>query len=392
MERPVGSGLNIVDLLCTTPSSVSFPDRIRRLQLSETLERTILGCHGDSVRFGQPAVGNFRRLSSADEEELATEVLRCRYRFTQCVLKNETFRQTALTVIQNIYLFRDRHIFFRPSESSEEERQQALELFSTRGGHYGLSIDQTLQHPVLARVWARIVGRGEVFRFSDPAFLGLHAIIEKLNTLRNIYMLFFSAFVRKIAAKVSPVYRQSIAFEDAIQIGSFGIARAAYRYHPSCGLRFSTYAVNWIFKELQRQALEGRLVRISANVVEHYSRACRNSGEDKPVPDTAVITDAVPVADEQWTVCREEEHTAMKASPENLVEERQRQHLALRDLETKLSPRSADILKRRFGLAPYNGVSQSIVSIAGVYGLTRGRVYQLEQEALNRLRRSIHVL
>lgn len=95
------------------------------------------------------------------------------------------------------------------------------------------------------------------------SFADLTNVVEKLNTLRNIYMLLTTNLVKKLTFRINKLYSNSIATEDACQIGSFGVARAAYRYHPSVGVRFSTYASHWIKKEIQRQALEGRLIRIS---------------------------------------------------------------------------------------------------------------------------------
>ncbi len=110
----------------------------------------------------------------------------------------------------------------------------------------------------------------------DQNFIELHAIVEKLNTFRNIYMILTTGLITKFAAPHNNIYRESVTWEDAIQIGSFGVARAAYRYHQSSGIRFSTFAAKWIFKEIQRQSLKGRLIRISANTIEQYARAAKN--------------------------------------------------------------------------------------------------------------------
>ena len=70
-------------------------------------------------------------LTEADEKELATEMLLARHKFTTLVFENRTFRQAAITVIQNIYLFRRRKIFFGTFDTpAEQERQEALLLFS----------------------------------------------------------------------------------------------------------------------------------------------------------------------------------------------------------------------------------------------------------------------
>ena len=57
-------------------------------------------------------------------------------------------------------------------------------------------------------------------------------------------------------------------------------------------------------------------------------------------------------------------------------------------LHTHISRRSADVLRRRYGLPPYT-TPQSIIDIAEIFGVTRGRIYQIEQEAYQLLRKAM---
>ena len=77
-----------------------------------------------------------------------------------------------------------------------------------------------------------------------------------------------TGLVKKIISQLGDIYREGISNEDAYQIGSFGVAPAAYRYHHSCGVCVSTYAANWIRKEVQRQSLHGQLIKIFTNTIE----------------------------------------------------------------------------------------------------------------------------
>jgi len=377
-----GKNLNIVDLLCTSPSKISFPERVGRLQLPEEFERTVLKCHERSRQIRHLPELAFS-LSREDEAVLATEVLYYRHKFTRCVLKSSFFRQAALTVIQNIYLFQNRHIFFLPpTDNPAEERRQALELFSTSSRQEDLPVGLSLCHSILARVWARIVYMADESLFGEPAFLELHAVVENLNTLRNIYILFSSRLVLKLAGNVSPVYRQSVNYDDRVQIGCFGIARAAYRYHPSCGVRFSTYAANWFYKEVQRQALAGRLIYLSANSVEQFAKA-RKTGNDSPD-----LSDVLLENDEELALLAEQCRDQAVKTPEREAETNEQQQILLELLDSELSVRTQDIIRRRYGLSPY-AAPQSIIEIARMYGMTRGRVYQIEQDAFRVLRQKL---
>jgi RNA polymerase sigma factor (sigma-70 family) len=378
---------NIIDLLRTAPSALSFDERVIKIGLSPALEEKTLAVKSYRPHNWSPGE---HRLSENDEKELAGEVFLRRHKFTRLVFENRLFRQAAITIIQNIYLFRQRKIFFGTSDThGEQERREALLLFSTSPQNASLPLAKTFQHLILARVWDRIVGQASDTFLDSRPFIELHEVVEQLNTLRNIYMLLSIGLVRKLTGNINTIYRQSITREDAHQIGSFGIARAAYRYHPSSGLRFSTYASHWILKEIQRQALEGRLIRVSSNLVEKISRQARNGSstkENSAYEQLCRATAQLPLFPE---------HSGLNPEPVSFerpsagLEKQERRHLLLGAIHKVLSPKSGEVILRRFGLGPYQDREQSVIEIAEAFGVTRGSIYQLEQTALRKLRRYI---
>ena len=382
----------LIDLLATVKSTVPFIERVRQLNLNPVLEKKILRTEYLLAQRGA-APPRIEALTVDDEKELATEVLLRRHRITEMLLGKQQFRQAVLTVVQNIYLFRNRRIFFgNTTRSAESERQEALVLFST-GCNPCLPLEKTLQHLIIARVWNRILGRMSCMEFQDDQFLALHAVVEQLNTIRNIYMLLSTGLVRKLAAKTNTIYRQSVTYEDAVQIGEFGVARAAYRYHQSCGVRFSTFAANWIFKEIQRQALEGRLIRISTNTVEGFTKAAK-SGDSAGFKKYATIIAGATATQEDLAEVKDifqpdPSTSTTIPSPSESLEESQRRNLLLSTITERLSPKSSDIIKRRYGLPPYQGQEQSILSISKIFGVTRSSIYQLEQSALRKLQKHL---
>ena len=373
------SPTDIIDLLHTRPSTREFSERVADLALSPSLTNKILA-HLDIGISSRPTTIPAVSLSETDEKELALEVLITRHRFTELIVGDRGFRQAALTVIQNIYLFRNRKIFFGCDFTSTElERQEALLLLSGPGKHVALS--KTFQHLIIARIWNRITGGHVNISTSSLAFETLHAQVEKLNTLRNVYILLSTGLVHALARKTSRVYRQSLPYEDAVQVGCFGIARAAYRYHPSCGVRFSTYAANWVRKEIQRQALAGRLVRISSNIVEQYAQALKTEDKATIGKLSPVIGDAPALSTLTEYRSADVTEQSMKATPADIVEDRQMVELLHDLVDTVLQEKSSDIIKRRFGLPPYLK-EQSVIEISRVYSVSRSSIYQLEQRAL----------
>lgn len=381
---------NIVDLLKTAPSSKTFEERVAGLKLSSTLEAKVLGA-GRAT--GQDKTTAY--LSKYEEKELATEVLLRRHTFTRQVFAHRFFRQAALSVIQNIYLFKQRRIFFGTTTNfGEAERQAALLLFSQSPHQTSIPLARTFQHLMLARIWNRIVTTADTALFNSTAFGELQESIEELNTLRNIYMLLCTGLVRKLSRSINDIYRQSITHDDACQIGNFGVARAAYRYHPSTGMRFSTYAAYWILKEIQRQSLQGRLIRISSNLVEQLSHQARSSSAPSSSKDSSSAYEqlcrATPHMDQEKNDLNNKIMPGTTdIAPEDILEKQQLLHMIIKFIDSRLSTKSGDVLMRRYGLGPYQGEEQSIVKIAAVYGVSRGSIYQLEKSALQKLQKAI---
>lgn len=376
----------VIDLLPTNPSLTSFLQRVKELGLSINLENKIGILH----RSSQPerrVHGHQLILTVPEEHELATEVLLLRHQFTECVAANSLFRQAALTIIQNIYLFKNRKIFFNSEEGSlEQERQKALSLLGN------INVDSiplclTFQHLVIARIWHRILHKLPEQETELKPFQELHNIVERLNTLRNIYIIATTGLVRKLAAHIGDIYRQSVTYEDAIQIGSIGIARAAYRYHPSTGVRFSTFASKWVYSEIQRQALKGRLIKVSASNVELLSKSLREGDSDKIQKYSDLIRTRTPEHSEQIPYSPLLNKTESdNRSPSQAIEYREMCSLILHTVSKVLSDKSGDIIRRRFGLPPYGGEPQSVISISKTYGVTRSSIYQQENSALKKLR------
>lgn len=378
-----------LDLLPTNPSNIPFLDQVKNLNLSPALESKLESFDSrigltDNVPEHRPL-----HLTKENEQELATEVLLYRHRFTELVVSHPRFRQAALSIIQNIYLFQNRKIFFGTSGTgSEVERQRALSFLTQTSPPQSVPLAKTFQHLIIARIWNRLISQQDEKTKRDPEFIKLHGIVGSLNTIRNIYMLLSSKLVGSLAGRINDIYKSSINYEDAVQIGSIGVARAAYRYHQSIGVRFSTYAAKWIFKEIQRQALNGRLIKISAHSLDKYSRAAKTNDKrnlelfSKRI-DTATVSFSS--HDQNQSLICPWDNTKVEEN----VELQELSELLLENIDQILSEKSADIIKRRYGFPPYTGMEQSIISISETYGVTRSSIYQIENTALKKLRKRL---
>jgi RNA polymerase sigma factor (sigma-70 family) len=380
-----------IDLLACRPSKKRFKERVEELSLSSSLEEKLIFTCTGITRTPKLLQGTIL-LSDLDEKELATEVLRYRHRFTECLFSSQKFKQAALSVVQNIYLFQNRKIFFcSTTQSGEQDRQRALLLFSSPPSLTTVPLALTLQHLLIARIWNRIITQCDAKDFDEnPRLISLADIVEKLNTLRNCYVLLSLNLIKKLAREIlKPLYLKSITYEDVIQIGSLGVARAAYRYHPTRGIRFSTYAGNWIRREIQKEALSSRLVKFSANILEGYSRAIKRDNirmADKYSRIIATSNEAEEVNSDQSHVQQDFCSAIDQVPPHEAYERSQRTAFLQNVIDSTLSTKAGDIIRRRFGLPPYAGLEQSVLSISKTFNVTRSSIYQIEQSALRKLR------
>lgn len=387
-----GNGTLRLDLLPTNPSKTPFHERVKRLNLSSNLEKKICSFAAKTTLTQDFNKSRQPLLTRDNEQELATEVLLYRHRFTEQVIVHRKFRQAALTIIQNIYLFQNRKIFFGSCGTKPEaERQEALNFLTCAKARRSIPLIKTFQHLIIARIWNRILAHHSWQEDNKKEFSDLLYVVDNLNTIRNIYMLLSYRLVQALASRINSIYKSSVSFEDAVQIGSLGVARAAYRYHQSSGVRFSTYAANWIFKEIQRQSLAGRLIRISASSLDRYSSAAKSNNSREFEAVSEIINRATVNFSEDAAFFESASESALPG-PSKQFENRQMAEILVREVEQELSEKSADIIKRRYGLPPYKSGKQSIISISKTYGVTRSCIYQIEHAALKKLRKRLSTI
>ncbi|MFQ5855695.1 MAG: sigma-70 family RNA polymerase sigma factor [Anaerolineae bacterium] len=203
---------------------------------------------------------------------------------------------------------------------------------------------------------------------------------------------------------------QGVPFLDLIQEGNMGLMKAVEKFDHRRGHKFSTYATWWIRQSITRAiADQGRTIRVPVHMNDRIRRLYRVSrrleqelGREPTVEELAAEmglgSDKVeriieisqrplslekPVGEEKDSELGEfiEAQDVPDPDDEATLE------LLREDIEkllTSLTPREARVLQLRYGLI--DGHSYTLKEVGEKFGLTRERIRQIENEALQRLR------
>lgn len=219
------------------------------------------------------------------------------------------------------------------------------------------------------------------------------------------------ANLRFVVSVAKQYQNQGLSLSDLINEGNLGLIKAAQRFDETRGFKFISYAVWWIRQSiLQALAEQSRIVRLPLNKVGSLNKINRafseleQEFEREPSPEELAELLEIPTEEVETTLGVAARHVSMDApfvegednSLLDVLENNSTpdtdaalEHLDSlrkeieRSLNT-LTDRQADVIKLYYGIGIEHPMS--LEDIGDKFGLTRERVRQIKDKAINKLR------
>ncbi|MEX1112627.1 MAG: sigma-70 family RNA polymerase sigma factor [Candidatus Andersenbacteria bacterium] len=198
---------------------------------------------------------------------------------------------------------------------------------------------------------------------------------------------------------------------DLIQEGNLGLFRAVERFKPELGHRFTTYAMYWIRQAIQRFLVQRPVMRLPEHVQTQVNKMRRKRHtlyhEFGRQPTTQEMASAMEISEEsllaleqysqavvslEKPISRDGEESTELGELIADLDAPQPEHIAgqqllraqVREVVDQLPGREAEILTKRFGLK--DGVPRTLEDIGQELGVSRERIRQIQNEAIERIR------
>ena len=219
------------------------------------------------------------------------------------------------------------------------------------------------------------------------------------------------ANLRFVVSVAKQYQNQGLSLSDLINEGNLGLIKAAQRFDETRGFKFISYAVWWIRQSiLQALAEQSRIVRLPLNKVGSLNKINRafseleQEFEREPSAEELATVLEIPTEEVETTLGVAARHVSMDApfvegednslldvlendstpATDSVLEYKDSLRKEIERALGTLTDRQADVIKLYFGIGVEH--PESLEDIGDKFGLTRERVRQIKDKAINKLR------
>jgi RNA polymerase primary sigma factor len=219
------------------------------------------------------------------------------------------------------------------------------------------------------------------------------------------------ANLRFVVSVAKQYQNQGLSLSDLINEGNLGLIKAAQRFDETRGFKFISYAVWWIRQSiLQALAEQSRIVRLPLNKVGSLNKINRafseleQEFEREPSPEELADMLEIPTEEVETTLGVAARHVSMDApfvegednslldvlentatpDTDSTLEYKDSLRREIERSLSTLTERQCDVIKLYFGIGVEHPMS--LEDIGEKFGLTRERVRQIKDKAINKLR------
>jgi len=260
----------------------------------------------------------------------------------------------------------------------------------------------------------------------DLDVMSLRRIMNEGQDARSVLVSANAGLVKAIAKRHYYVLKQMttagggvgtiLTLQDMIQEGNLGLMKAAERFEPERGFRFSTYATYWIRQRILQSITDSsRVIRLPVHVTDTLKKLNKArkemSAEIGRMPSDAELAHHMNISVEKLRRISDKARSVVSLesplrsgtnhrsemdhrtigdfivsdapTPEEDAEHKSLQQ-DIRAVVNELAEREREVLILRFGLD--NGEPMSTSETAAQLGITTDRVRHVETRALNKLR------